>query len=81
MDSKSSNYDDIINTEYPFELKHVRMNKSDRALQFFVFQALSGFEAEIQEAARFTDEQIELDESDKNISWLSCLANTPQNIG
>lgn len=37
MDSKSSNYDDIINTEYPFELKHVRMNKNDRAAQFSAF--------------------------------------------
>lgn len=67
MISRSSNYDDIINTEYPFELKHMRMSINDRAAQFSAFQALSGFEAEIQEAARSTDEQVELDESHKDV--------------
>ncbi len=67
MNSRSSNYDDIINTEYPFELKHTRMRINDRAAQFSAFQALSGFEAEIQEAARSTYEQVELDESHKDV--------------
>lgn len=67
MNSRSNNYDDIINTEYPFELKHMRMSINDRAAQFSAFQALSGFEAEIQEAARSTDEQVELDESHKDV--------------
>ena len=60
---RSNNYDDIIDTEYPFKLRHVRMSTSDRAAQFSAFQALSGFEAAIQETARSTDEQVELDES------------------
>jgi len=67
MNSRPNNYDDIIDTEYPFELKHVRMSASDRAAQFSAFQALSGFEAMIHETARSTDEQVELDESLKDI--------------
>lgn len=54
MNSRSSNYDDFIDTEYPFELKYMRMNVSVYAAQFSAFQALSGFGAQIQEAARFT---------------------------
>lgn len=75
MNSRSSNYDDIINTEYPFELKHMRMSINDRAAQFSAFQALSGFQAEIQEAARSTDEQVELDESHKDVlnATLKCI--------
>lgn len=63
MALRSNDYDDIIDTEYPFKLKHVRMTTSDRVAQFSAFQALSGFEAAIQETARSTDEQVELDES------------------
>lgn len=43
------------------------MRINDRAAQFSAFQALSGFEAEIQEAARSTYEQVELDESHKDV--------------
>lgn len=63
MNSRSNNYGDIIDTEYPFELKHIRMSTNDRAAQFSAFQALSGFEAMIRETARSTDKQVELDES------------------
>lgn len=37
MDSRSNNYDDIIDTEYPFELKHMHMSKNNRAAQFSAF--------------------------------------------
>lgn len=67
MDSKVNNYNDIINTEYPFKLKHTRMSVSDRAAQFSAFRALSGFEEAIYETARSTDEQVELDESHKDV--------------
>ena len=67
MNLRSGNYDDIINTEYPFELEHIRMSINDRAAQFSAFQALSGFEAAIQETARSTDEQVELDEFLKEV--------------
>lgn len=63
MNSRSNNYGDIIDTEYPFKLKHIRMGTNDRAAQFSAFQALSGFEAMIHETARSTDKQVELDES------------------
>jgi len=65
--SRLNNYDDIINIGYPFKLKHMRMSVSDRAAQFSAFRALSGFEAVIHETARSTDEQVELDESHKDI--------------
>lgn len=75
MDAKSNNYSDIINTKYPFKLKHARMSISDRAAQFSAFRALSGFEAVIHETARSTDEQVELDESLKDIlnTKLKCI--------
>ena len=63
MNSMSNKYGDIIDTEYPFKLKHIRMGANDRAAQFSAFQALSGFETMIHETARSTDKQIELDES------------------
>ena len=30
MNSRSNNYGDIIDTEYPFKLKHIRMGTNDR---------------------------------------------------
>ena len=63
MNSRSNNYDDIIDTKYPFKLKHIRMSANDRAAQFSAFQAISGFEAMIHETARSTDKQVEWDES------------------
>ena len=32
MNSRSNNYGDIIDTEYPFKLKHIRMGTNDRAV-------------------------------------------------
>ena len=59
----SKDYSDIINIKYPFDLKHPRMSKSKLAAQFSAFKALSGYDAEIEEVARLTDSQINLDES------------------
>lgn len=63
MNMDPPNYDDIINTKYPFNLKHSRMSAIDRAAQFSAFKALSGYDAEIKETARLTDRQIDLDDS------------------
>lgn len=63
MNMNPQNYDDIINTKYPFNLKHSRMSAIDRAAQFSAFKALSGYDAEIKETARLTDRQIDLDDS------------------
>lgn len=62
---EQQNYSDIINTKYPFALQHPRMSISDRAAQFSAFKALSGYDAEVEEAERLTDMQIELDEDAK----------------
>lgn len=58
-------YDDIINMEHPTSKKHPRMPIGDRAAQFAPFAALTGYDAAIKEAARLTDEMVELDESSK----------------
>lgn len=67
MTAKREDYEDIINMEYPFKLKHERMSISNRAAQFLAFKALSGYDAEISEAARETCKQAELDENTKSL--------------
>lgn len=62
----SKNYDDILNTDYPFVLNHARMSIRSRAAQFSAFKALSGYETEINEAARWTDAKLELDEDSRD---------------
>lgn len=64
MNDVLRDYGDIINTEYPFDLPRPRMSISERAAQFSAFKALSGYEEEIDEAARLTDRPIDLDESE-----------------
>ncbi len=61
------NYNDIINTKYPFKTSRKRMSNYDRAAQFSAFKALSGYEEEIEETSRKTDQEIELDENEKEI--------------
>lgn len=63
MNTNSKDYDDIINIKYPFQLKHPRMGVLERAAQFSAFKALSGYDAEIEETARLTDIQADLDAS------------------
>lgn len=58
-------YDDIINLPHPTSKVHPRMPRIDRAAQFAPFAALSGHGEEIQEAARFTEEQMEISEDMK----------------
>lgn len=56
------NYDDIINLPYPVPSRYPRMSMMDRGAQFSPFAALTGYDAVIQETARLTDSQIQLDE-------------------
>ena len=63
MDKNS--YDDIIHYEYPRQLKHKRMSRSERAAQFSPFAALQGHSESIQERARLTNDKIILDENAK----------------
>lgn len=55
-------YDDIIHLSRPVSKKHPPMPMAKRAAQFLPFAALTGFEAEIAEAARLTDAAPELGE-------------------
>ena len=56
-----SEYDDIINLERPYS-KRKKMSIMDRAAQFAPFAALTGYEGQVNEAARLTEERIMLDE-------------------
>ncbi len=58
-------YDDIIHLPHPVSKKHPRMPAMDRAAQFSSFQALTGYKAAIQEAARLTCAPMELTEEKK----------------
>ena len=55
-------YDDIIDLPRPVSKKHPPMPMMKRAAQFLPFAALTGFEAEIAETARLTEEAPELGE-------------------
>ena len=60
-------YEDIINLEHHISKKHPQMSISDRAAQFASFAALTGYEEEVEEAARITSRKIELVEEEKAI--------------
>ena len=57
------NYDDIINLPHHVSKKHPQMSMLDRAAQFSPFAALTGYGDAIDEAARVTEAQIELDDN------------------
>ena len=58
-------YDDIIDLPRPVSKTRAQMSMLDRAAQFSPFAALTGYEAAIQETARLTDAQIEMEEDRK----------------
>ena len=60
-------YDDIINLPNPTPTCSPRMSALDRAAQFAPFAALTGYEAVVAEAARLTDDRLELSEDMKII--------------
>ena len=59
------NYDDIINLPHHVSKKHPQMSMLDRAAQFSPFAALTGYGDAIDEAARVTEAQIELDDNER----------------
>lgn len=61
------NYDDIINIEYPTSRKYKKMPLISRAVQFAPFAALTGFDEQVNETARFVDECHELTDDEKNM--------------
>lgn len=54
-------YDDIIQLPHHVSPTRRPMSMHDRAAQFSPFAALTGHDAAIQETARLTDDQIQLD--------------------
>ena len=59
--NKPPEYDDIITLPHHVSETRPRMSQRDRAAQFSPFAALTGYDAEIKETARLTDEKLELD--------------------
>ena len=58
-------YDDIIGLPHHVSATRPRMSMIDRAAQFSLFQALTGYGAAIQETGRLTDRKIELSEDER----------------
>lgn len=60
------NYDDIINLPHHVSKIHPPMSMLQRASQFAPFAALTGHGAAIEETARLTDKQMELDDDNND---------------
>jgi hypothetical protein len=60
-------YDDIINLPHHVSTKHPQMSLEQRSAQFAPFAALTGYDGQIKETARLTDERIDIDEEVKII--------------
>ncbi|MDY2739316.1 MAG: hypothetical protein SOU94_05765 [Acidaminococcus sp.] len=58
-------YAAILDHPYPFWIPRTRMPRLQRAAQFAPFDALSGFTETITERARYTDQDAELDEAQR----------------
>ncbi|MBE7017528.1 MAG: hypothetical protein E7420_05160 [Ruminococcaceae bacterium] len=59
-------YDDLLALPHPTSKKHKRMSRENRAAQFSPFAALTGYDALVDETARFTEMRTELDEQHKS---------------
>ena len=58
-------YKSIIDLPHHVSSVHPRMSREERAAQFSPFSALTGYDSVIQEAARLTEEKIELSDDKK----------------
>lgn len=67
MTEQSHRYDDILHMPHHVSEKHPQMSMIDRAAQFSPFAALTGYEAAIDETARWTDAKRELTEEEQQI--------------
>lgn len=63
----NSSYDDIIHLPHHVSAKRPQMSMQDRAAQFSPFAALTGYDDEIHETARLTDQRVELSEDEKQV--------------
>lgn len=59
--------EEMLYMPHPVSRKHPQMSRYDRAAQFSPFAALTGHDAAVREAARVTEEKVELDESEKEL--------------
>ena len=58
----AENYEDIINLPHHISKKHRPMPREARAAQFAPFAALTGYESDVNEAARSTGKRREIGE-------------------
>ena len=75
-------YDDIIHLPHHVSERHPQMSMYNRAAQFAPFAALTGHNAAITEAARLTEAEEELSESDaevlnRKLAYLQSLDEKP----
>lgn len=75
-------YDDIIDLPHHVSERHTQMSMYNRAAQFAPFAALTGHNAAITEAARLTEAEQELSESDaevlnRKLAYLQSLDEKP----
>lgn len=61
-----ADYADIIDLPHPDPTTRPRMSHNDRAAQFSPYAALTGYEDVVAETARLTDEELILDETQKD---------------
>lgn len=77
-------YGDIIDLPCPTSQSHPRMTMINRAAQFSPFAALTGYDDEVEEKARLTEEKHELTEDEEDylnkamISLREKLGERPQ---
>ncbi|MGN0654783.1 MAG: hypothetical protein ACI4KD_07690 [Oscillospiraceae bacterium] len=77
-------YGDIIDLPCPTSQSHPRMTMVNRAAQFSPFAALTGYDDEVEEKARLTEEKHELTEDEEDylnkamISLREKLSEGPQ---
>ena len=60
-------YDDITRLPHHVSARHPHMPIADRAAQFMPFKALSGYEDDITEETRLTQQRIELTEGEQEL--------------
>lgn len=66
-ENKLEKYKNIINMPHHISKNHPQMSIEARAAQFGSFDALTGYEDEVKEAGRVTEEKRELNEEKKKI--------------
>lgn len=70
MDKDPRRYDDMLDLPHHQSSTRPHMSMANRAAQFSPFAALTGYEDEVMETARLTDEKIELSDTEKErLDW------------